>query len=139
MYLWDSNTLRAYAESQSALLARLQQVNRSEVALPSVVVAEALRGRAEYALKADTGERLAAAHRLLMQTQETIATFQVIVFDEACGEEFERLRQRHRKHKRRADMLIASMARSGQHVVVTRNVQHFRELLPPDQIENWLD
>ena len=132
------------------LFNKVKLVGWDKIAFPSVVVSEVLRGRIDYALKANTGSELAKANRLLMQTYEMLQNFNVftsftdgfalrLVFDEASGREFDTLRRRYTKHKRRADMLIASMALSGKHIVVTRNVKHFRELLPPSQIENWVD
>jgi predicted nucleic acid-binding protein len=37
------------------------------------------------------------------------------------------------------DLMIAATALAGNHVVVTRNVKHFSDVLPPHQIENWID
>jgi predicted nucleic acid-binding protein len=36
-------------------------------------------------------------------------------------------------------MMIAAMALAGGHIVVTRNKQHFADLLPANQIANWID
>lgn len=36
-------------------------------------------------------------------------------------------------------MLIAAMAHSGNHTVITRNERHFADLLPRRQIANWID
>lgn len=138
MYLWDSDTLRAYGDGHLALFERLQQVRRSEVALPSVILGEVLRGRIDYALKADTVDRLVLAHRLLLQTWDMLNTFQIVAFDEASGQEFTSLTAKSRRHKRRADVLIASVARAGGHIVVTRNLRDFEDLLPAGQFTNWL-
>jgi predicted nucleic acid-binding protein len=35
--------------------------------------------------------------------------------------------------------MIAAMALAGNHIVVTRNTKHFSDVLPPHQIENWID
>jgi hypothetical protein len=35
--------------------------------------------------------------------------------------------------------MIAAMVLAGNHVVVTRNVKHFSEVLPPHQVENRID
>ena len=139
MYLWDSNILRAFGEGNAIVKQHTDRVGWDKIALPSVVVSEVLRGRIDYALKADTGSELAKANRFFMQTYKMLENFNVLVFDEASGKEFDTLRRRYKKHKRRADMLIASMALSGRHIVVTRNVKHFRELLPLSQIENWIN
>jgi predicted nucleic acid-binding protein len=52
MYLWDANILRAFGQGHATLRLYLLRVPWAEIALPSVVVAEVLRGRCEFALKA---------------------------------------------------------------------------------------
>jgi predicted nucleic acid-binding protein len=56
MYLWDANILRAFGQGQATLRSYLLRVPWSEIALPSVVVAEVLRGRCDFALKATPAE-----------------------------------------------------------------------------------
>ncbi len=43
------------------------------------------------------------------------------------------------RSKRYADMMIAALVLAGGHVLVTRNQKHFADLLPPAQLQNWLD
>jgi hypothetical protein len=52
MYLWDANILRHFGQGHATLRLYLLRVPWAEIALPSVVVAEVLRGRCEFALKA---------------------------------------------------------------------------------------
>jgi len=66
-------------------------------------------------------------------------SFYHIVFDDKCAEILEALQQKHKAHKRYADMMIAATAKAGNHIVVTRNVKHFEPLLPKSQIANWID
>jgi predicted nucleic acid-binding protein len=103
-----------------------------------VVVAEALRGRCDFALKASP-EQAPLAHQRLLEMQQLLSQFNVIVFDEKCAEALVKLRQKHKAHKRYADMMIAATAKAGNHIVVTRNVKHFEPLLPKSQIANWID
>ena len=138
MYLWDSNILRHFGDGHPTLRSHLERTPWSEIALPSVVVAEALRGRCEHALKAAPLD-LPSAHALLFRTQQLLSRFNVVVFDERSGALLSELRERHRAHKRYADLMIAAMAHTGRHVVVTRNVAHFARLLPRDRIANWID
>jgi predicted nucleic acid-binding protein len=56
MYLWDANILRAFGQGHATLRSYLLRVPWSEIALPSVVVAEVLRGRCDFALKATPAE-----------------------------------------------------------------------------------
>ena len=63
----------------------------------------------------------------------------VVVFDEECVEVMENLRRKHTTHKCYADMMIAAVAISGNHIVVTRNQKHFAKFLPKDQLANWVD
>jgi predicted nucleic acid-binding protein len=120
MYLWDVNILRAFGEGHATLRSYLLRVPWSEIALPSVVVAEVLRGRCDSAPKATPAEA-PLAHRRLLDTQQMLSQFQVVVFDDACATVMERLRQRHRRRKRYADLMIAAIVAMGQHILVTRN------------------
>ena len=138
MYLWDSNILRAHGENHPTLSAHLRLVPWPEIALPSVVVAEAVRGRGEYALKAPP-ESAAFAHQQLLETFSLLQTFNVVTFDQASAVKLAELLRRHQSRKRYADVMIAALALSGGHVLVTRNQKHFADLLPPAQLQNWLD
>ena len=103
-----------------------------------MVVAEVLRGRCDFALKA-TPTEAPLAHQRLLETQQMLAQFQVVVFDAACATMMERLRQQHRRRKRYADLMIAAITAAGQHVLVTRNQADFRDVLPQAQLANWID
>ncbi len=138
MWLWDSNILRHFGEKHPILQLHLQQKSWAEIALPSVVVAEALRGRCDFALKASP-EQAPVAHQRLLQMQQFLSQFNVVVFDEKCAEVLAEFRQKHKTHKCYADMMIAATAKAGNHVVVTRNTKHFKLLLPKNKIANWID
>ena len=138
MYLWDSDILRHYGEAHPNILLHLQHIKWSEIALPSVFVAEVLRGRCEFALKV-TPEQAPLAHKLLIKTKNFLDQFNIIIFDEDCSKALDVLIKRQKTHKRYADFLIAAMAKAGKHVIVTRNIEHFKKLLPESQIANWVD
>jgi predicted nucleic acid-binding protein len=138
MYLWDANILRAFGQGHAILRSYLLRVPWSEIALPSVVVAEVLRGRCEFALKATPAEA-PLAHQRLLDTQQMLSHFQIVVFDAACASVMDDLRQRHRRRKRYADLMIAAIVAAGQHVLVTRNQGDFRDVLPQAQLANWID
>jgi predicted nucleic acid-binding protein len=81
MYLWDTNIVRHFGEGHPNLRLHLEKISWSEIALPSVVIAEILRGRSEYALKAPP-EKLPFAHEQLFRTQKFLTHFNAIIFDE---------------------------------------------------------
>jgi predicted nucleic acid-binding protein len=138
MYLWDTHILRHFGEGHPNLKLHLERIPWSEIALPSVVVAEVLRGWCDYALKA-VPSKAPFAHRLVLETQQFLSQFNVVVFDESCVGEMEELRRKHKAHKRYADMMIAAMAIAGKHIVVTRNQKHFTKFLSKTQLANWID
>lgn len=138
MYLWDSNIVRAFGEGHPTLRLYLDRIPWTDIALPSVVVAEVLRGRCAFALKA-TPSQAPQAHALLQKTRQMLQEFQIIVFDHASATRLHTLLTHHSTHKRYADVMIAAQALAGQHVVVTRNRKHFSPLLPPAQLANWID
>jgi predicted nucleic acid-binding protein len=138
MYLWDANILRAFGQGHATLRSYLLRVPWSEIALPSVVVAEVLRGRCDFALKATPAEA-PLAHQRLLDTQQMLSQFQIAVFDAGCAIVMERLRQRHRRRQRYADLMIAAIVVAGQHVLVTRNRADFSDVLPQAQLANWID
>jgi predicted nucleic acid-binding protein len=138
MYLWDANILRAFGQGHATLRSYLLRVPWSEIALPSVVVAEVLRGRCDFALKATPAEA-PLAHQRLLDTQQMLSQFHVVVFDAACATVMNDLRQRHRRRKRYADLMMAAIVVAGQHILVTRNQADFRDVLPLAQLANWID
>jgi len=138
MYLWDSNILRYFGQEHPNLQLFLKRVKPHEIALPTVVVAEILRGRSEYALKANQ-DQLPYAHKLLVKTNELLQKFKIIVFDDKCLTALKKIKRKHKSKKRYADMLIAATAIAGNHIVITRNEKHFNDLLPKNKIENWID
>jgi predicted nucleic acid-binding protein len=138
MYLWDANILRHFGQGHPTLRLHLLRVPWGEIALPSVVVAEVLRGRCEFALKASPAQA-PSAHERLQETLQMLSRFHIMVFDQTSAEVMERLRRRHRRRKRYADLLIAAMAIAGRHVIVTRNQTDFVDVLPPTQVMHWID
>ena len=138
MYLWDANILRHFGQGQATLRLYLLRVPWAETALPSAVVAEVLRGRCEFALKALPADA-PLAHKCLLDTQQMLAQFHIVVFDVACATVMERLRQQHRRRQRYADLMIAAMVIAGQHTLVTRNRTDFIDVLPTAQLANWID
>lgn len=138
MYLWDTDVVGHFANEQPILSLHIQRVKWDEIALPSSTVAELLRGRAEFAVKAAPGQT-PFAHGQLRQTLQLIARFRVLFFNEKADEAFRKLLKTVKSSKRYVDLMTAAMALAGNHVVVTRNTRHFKDVLSPHQLANWID
>ena len=138
MYLLDTNVLTHYVNGHPILLANLQRVALTEVAIPTVVVAEAMRGRSEFALKAPL-DKAVHAHSLLVETWQILHQFQMLALNQQDASTLAQMQKKHGSRKRYADMMIAAMALTGKHIVVTRNLKHFADLLPAHLLANWID
>ena len=137
-FLWDSNILRHYLDDHPLLLENLKKVPRSDVLLPVVVAAEQFKGRMDAILKAELA-RIPRAQQLFQQTQELLSKFQLLYFDDESLAVAAQLTARFKTRKRYADVLIAAQAMAGHHILVTRNTADFRDFLPAQQLQNWID
>jgi predicted nucleic acid-binding protein len=138
VYLWDTHVVGHFANEHPVLALNVQRVPWEEIVLPSPTVAELLRGRADFAVKA-TPEQVVLAHQQLQETQRLIAQFDMLVFSDEDADMFRKVLKKFQSKKRYVDLMIAAMALAGNHIVVTRNTKHFSDALPPRQIENWID
>lgn len=137
-YLLDSNILRYYTAGHPTLIRNLARVSAEQIGLPLVVVIEQLRGRFDAFLKAEPESLLREQERLLA-AQQFLSLYQTIYVTEQAVVELAALRQRVSTRKRYADVVMAAMALAGDDIVVTRNVDDFRDLLPAANIQNWID
>ena len=139
MYILDTDTLTYLHAGHTKVVQRLRQLDNPDVGTTVITKIEILRGRFDYALKAETGRELLKAHRLLARTEELLAQILILSFDEAAASRFDSIRsQRGLRKVGRADLLIASIALSRRATLVTRNLKHFRQI-PGLLLENWVD
>ena len=68
-----------------------------------------------------------------------LSQFHGVVFDAACATVMDDLRQRHRRRKRYADLMMAAVVAAGQHILVTRHRADFRDVLRPTRLAHWID
>jgi predicted nucleic acid-binding protein len=137
-YLLDSNILRHFIHGHLTLMENIMRFKPENVVLPFIVEAEQMRGRYDAVLKAEPRNLLQAQERL-RETRLMISIFDILYLDDKAAKEMEALRQRVGTKKRYADAIIAAMALAGGHIVVTRNVADFKDLLPAARIQNWID
>ncbi len=138
MILLDTDTFTLHHAGHRKVAERASKAAESP-RLTIVTQIEALRGRQEALMKAEDGERLLRAQRLLASTVQHLALFQIVPFEDAAAAEFDRLRQiKGLKKIGRADLLIASIALANRTTLVTRNLKDFQKV-PGLQVENWAD
>ena len=138
MILLDTDTISLLAAGHARVAARF--VSSTEpVATTIFTRIEILRGRFDFLLKAADGDQLRRAPRWLEQSERDLARFGIIPINADAATEFDRLRRDKKLRKiGRVDLLIASIALAHRATLVTRNVQHFRQV-PGLNVENWAD
>jgi len=137
-YLLDTNVLRHYTDGHQALLDNLARIPLQQVAIPFIVFAEQMRGRYDALLKAKPHNLLREQERLI-GTQAVLSAFSISYLDQPSVDKLIELRQKRSTRKRYADVIIAAMALAGGHIIITRNVADFSDLLPAVRIQNWID
>lgn len=137
-YLLDSNILRHYLAQHPTLLANMARLPKDLIHVPFVVVAEQMRGRYDAILKAESLDLLREQQRLII-TQGLLSRFEVAYLNEQSLQEFIQLRTSRKLRKRYADAIIAAIAIANRDIVITRNVEDFKDLLPAAQLQNWVD
>lgn len=137
-YLFDSNVLRYYLAKHPKVLKNIAKFKLGAAAIPSIVLAEQMRGRYDALLKAEP-HRLLQEQERLRETLNMLADFEILYLDEKAMKAFADLRKKVSTKKRYADVIIAAMASVDDHIVVTRNVDDFKDLLPATRIQNWVD
>jgi tRNA(fMet)-specific endonuclease VapC len=138
MILLDTDTVTLLFTPHAAVLRRFQE-ERDTVGTTSISRIETLSGRFAYVMKAEDGQKLKLACRLLEKTEENLKTLPIIGIDNESAITFDRLREDRRLKKiGRADLLIACIALARRATLVTRNTKHFKQV-PGLKIENWAD
>jgi tRNA(fMet)-specific endonuclease VapC len=139
MLVLDTDTLSRFHAGDPRLQERRGQFGTAEVATTAVTRIEILQGRFDFILKAANGDELLRAFAWLARSEELLRQIPVLPIDSAVAARFDRLRQNRKLKKTgRADLLIAAIALVNDAIVVTRNVQHFRQV-PGLRVENWFE
>ena len=139
MYILDTNILTALHLGNSKIINAIQKVGNERIAITIVTKVEMLRGRIDFLLKADRGESLLRAQNLLLETEKQLNLIEVLPFENAAINKFERLIIIPSMRKAgRADLLIASIVLSQNGTLVTRNIKDFQRF-PNLKLINWFE
>jgi tRNA(fMet)-specific endonuclease VapC len=131
MYLLDTNTLIYFFKQQGLVAAHLQQVQASQIAIPSVVLFEL-----EYGLLRSTKpeaqqkgmDAATTAYRVLpLDTKSAKSAAWVKYTLEVAGNPVGH-----------GDQLIAGIALANDLTLITRNTREFARV-PGLRLENWFD
>lgn len=139
MILLDTDTVTHFSYGNANVRRKVEGVGDEQLAIAVVTRHEILRGRAESLLKAaDEGELRKAAERF-RQSEELLASFAAIGFDDNSIAHFGRLRkQKTLKKMGRADMLIACIALAHDVLLITRNTKDYKGVVGL-RLANWVD
>lgn len=97
-----------------------------------------MRGRYDAITKAEP-HRLLQEQERLVEAETLLAGFEIAYLTRDAIEALTVLLLRKQTRKRYADAIIAAIAIANHDIVVTRNVEDFKDLLPASQIQNWVD
>ena len=139
MHLLDTDTLTHAHAGNAAIKDRIEEVGEENVATTIINAIEILDGRNQFLLKAKDGQQLLRAQELLEASENLLESLAIISVDGKAAAQFDKLRLNKKLKKiGRADLLIASIALAQHATVVTRNLQHFKQV-PGLKVENWME
>jgi tRNA(fMet)-specific endonuclease VapC len=122
MTLLDTDILTHLMNGHERVRKRAEQAE--SIAITIVTRVEVLQGRFASLLKAADGEHLLLAQQWLEENERYLRGVQIVRFDAAAGDEFDKLRQNKKLKKiGRADLLIASIALAHQATLATHGTR----------------
>jgi tRNA(fMet)-specific endonuclease VapC len=138
MFVLDTDILTLLLRGHERVTARRAEVGE-EVALTAITRIELLQGRFAALLKAENGEKLLQAQQRLVESENDLRKFMILIVDGPGAAAFDRLRREKKlKAIRRGDLLIAGLTLARRATLVTRNLRDFRQV-PGLRVQNWAD
>lgn len=139
MYILDTDHFSLVEWGSGVVGQRLHQRVRalpeSDVVTTIITYEEQTRGWMAQAARARTTEQQIEAYRKLQRHLDLYRNIEVLKFDRAAGDEFDRL-QRLRLHIGAMDLKIAAIAFAYNATVLTRNFKDFSRI-PDLFLEDW--
>jgi tRNA(fMet)-specific endonuclease VapC len=138
MYILDTDHLSVLDRggiSAQQLLRKLADIDPSQLATSIISYEEQTRGWLGYAAKARTIEREVEAYQQLKRQLMSYCAVQVLDFDEAAAQEFQRIRKLYPRLGK-MDLKIAAIALVNRAIVLTRNSKDFGQIIGLS-VDNW--
>jgi tRNA(fMet)-specific endonuclease VapC len=136
----DHVTLLKYPanERSARLVERLKAVPADEViGVGIVTIEEQMRGWLAAVAKERTAKRQVAAYRELANLSDFFAEFNIVPFDDAAADQFDKLKA-GKLRLGTMDLKIAATALVNRALLLSANRNHF-ERVPKLRVENWLE
>ena len=138
IYILDTNTVTLLQYENNQIIQRIRAVGNSSIFVTTITLEEQLKGRLAIINKCNSNKNLqglASAHRNLKLTQNFFCSVNLLEFNQAACESYQKLRQQ-KINSGSQDLRIAAIALVNQAIVVTQNYKDFIKVLNLS-IEDW--
>lgn len=131
IYILDTNTVTLLQYENNQIIQRIRAVGNSSIFVTTITLEEQLKGRLAIINKCNSNKNLqglASAHRNLKLTQNFFCSVNLLEFNQAACESYQKLRQQ-KINSGSQDLRIAAIALVNQAIVVTQNYKDFTKFL----------
>ena len=138
IYILNTNTVTLLQYENNQIIQRIRAVGNSSIFVTTITLEEQLKGRLAIINKCNSNKNLqglASAHRNLKLTQNFFCSVNLLEFNQAACESYQKLRQQ-KINSGSQDLRIAAIALVNQAIVVTQNYKDFIKVLNLS-IEDW--
>ncbi|UUO15624.1 type II toxin-antitoxin system VapC family toxin [Dolichospermum heterosporum] len=138
IYILNTNTVTLLQYENNQIIQRIRAVGNSSIFVTTITLEEQLKGRLAIINKCNSNKNLqglASAHRNLNLTQNFFCSVNLLEFNQAACESYQKLRQQ-KINSGSQDLRIAAIALVNQAIVVTQNYKDFIKV-PNLSIEDW--
>ena len=138
IYILNNNTVTLLQYENNQIIQRIRAVGNSSIFVTTITLEEQLKGRLAIINKCNSNKNLqglASAHRNLKLTQNFFCSVNLLEFNQAACESYQKLRQQ-KINSGSQDLRIAAIALVNQAIVVTQNYKDFIKV-PNLSIEDW--
>ena len=138
IYILDTNTVTLLQYENNQIIQRIRAVGNSSIFVTTITLEEQLKGRLAIINKCNSNKNLqglASAHRNLKLTQNFFCSVNLLEFNQAACESYQKLRQQ-KINSGSQDLRIAAIALVNQAIVVTQNYKDFIKV-PDLKMEDW--
>lgn len=139
IYILDTNTVTLLQYENNQIIQRIRAVGNSSIFVTTITLEEQLKGRLAIINKCNSNKNLqglASAHRNLKLTQNFFCSVNLLEFNQAACESYQKLRQQ-KINSGSQDLRIAAIALVNQAIVVTQNYKDFIKV-PDLKMEDWI-